>query len=163
MKNSIIFVFEKFHDQGIGFFLIDRRVVDVLIQCNEKNVHLFGLILWSGFDYQCVDYDRLEREFGKSRWAFSKKIKYFIDAFTSFSYLPLRNCLVMGLILALFSGIYALLIVILRFSGKFDVPGWSALMVAVLFLSGMQLIMLGTIGEYLWRNFDATRQAPVCR
>jgi dolichol-phosphate mannosyltransferase len=154
------FVFQKFYDQGIGFFLIDRRVVDVLIQCNEKNVHLIGLIFWSGFDYQCVDYDRVGRESGKSRWTFNKKIKYFIDAFTSFSYLPLRSCLVMGLGLAGFSVLYALLIVILRLSGKFNVPGWSALMVAVLFLSGMQLIMLGTIGEYLWRNFDATRQRP---
>jgi polyisoprenyl-phosphate glycosyltransferase len=153
-------VFGQFFDEGVGFFLADRRVVDFLVRCNEKNMHLIGLLLWSGFDHATVAYDRVEREHGRSRWTFGKKFKYFIDAFTSFSYLPLRACLVLGLALAAASVLYAAVIVVMKLEGRFDVPGWSAMMVAVLFLSGTQLTMLGMIGEYLWRNFDATRQRP---
>lgn len=154
------FVFNRFFDQGIGFFLADRTVVDFLVRCDEKNAHLFGLILWGGFEPSIVNYDRVEREHGGSRWTFGKKIKYFIDAFAAFSYLPLRACLVTGIVIASLAAIYALAIVIQKFTGHLDVPGWSALMIVVLFVSGIQLIMLGVIGEYLWRNFDASRHRP---
>jgi glycosyltransferase involved in cell wall biosynthesis len=153
-------VFSRFFDQGIGFFLVDRQVVDFLVKCDEKNVHLFGLILWGGFEPSIVTYDRLEREYGRSRWTFGKKIKYFIDAFAAFSYLPLRACLIAGICIAGLSAFYALVVVISKISGRLQVPGWSALMVVILFVSGIQLIMLGVIGEYLWRNFDATRRRP---
>lgn len=154
-------VFGNFYEEGIGFFVADRKVIDFLVQCNEKNVHLMGLLLWSGFPFQCVYYDRVERIHGKSRWTFGKKFKFFIDAFTAFSYLPLRSCLVIGLVLGVLSTLYALLIIGLRIFGKVHVPGWSALMVVILLFSAMQFTMLGVIGEYLWRNFDATRNRPI--
>jgi len=154
-------VFGNFYEEGIGFFVADRKVIDFLVHCNEKNVHLIGLLLWSGFPSQCVYYNRVERIHGRSRWTFGKKIKFFIDAFTAFSYLPLRSCLVIGLILGIVSALYALLIIGLRIFGKVHVPGWSALMVVILLFSSMQFTMLGVIGEYLWRNFDATRHRPV--
>jgi glycosyltransferase involved in cell wall biosynthesis len=153
-------VFNRFFDQGIGFFLADRTVIDFLVRCDEKNAHLFGLILWGGFEPSIVNYDRLEREHGGSRWTFGKKIKYFIDAFAAFSYLPLRACLVIGFGVAGLSALYAIVVICMKIAGRFEVPGWSALMVAVLFFSGVQLIMLGVIGEYLWRNFDASRRRP---
>lgn len=155
------FVFENFYEEGIGFFVADRKVIDLLVHCNEKNVHLIGLLLWSGFPFQCVYYNRMERTHGRSRWTFGKKIKFFIDAFTGFSYLPLRACLILGLILGVLSTLYALLIIGLRIFGQVRVPGWSALMVVILLFSAMQFTMLGLIGEYLWRNFDATRNRPV--
>lgn len=154
-------VFGNFYEEGIGFFVADRKVIDFLVHCNEKNVHLIGLLLWSGFPFQCVYYDRVERIHGKSRWTLGKKIKFFIDAFTAFSYLPLRSCLVIGLILGILSTLYAAFIIGLRLFGKVHVPGWSALMVVILLFSAMGFTMLGVIGEYLWRNFDATRHRPV--
>jgi glycosyltransferase involved in cell wall biosynthesis len=153
-------VFNRFFDQGIGFFLADRTVVDFLVKCDEKNVHLFGLILWGGFEPSIVTYDRGGREHGGSRWTFGKKIKHFIDAFAAFSYMPLRACLVAGLGIAGLSAVYAVVIVAQKITGKVDVPGWTTLMIVVLFFSGVQLIMLGVIGEYLWRNFDASRRRP---
>jgi hypothetical protein len=69
-------VFHNFPSQGIGFFLVDRQVADVLTRCKEKNAHLIGLILWSGFDYTTVTYERSEREHGRSGWTFRKKLKY---------------------------------------------------------------------------------------
>ncbi len=154
-------VFSGFSPQGIGFFLLDRKVADVLLRCEEKNPHLVGLIYWTGFPVHTVQYDRVERSSGRSRWTFGKKLKYFIDAFVAFSYLPLRAASVLGILLALAGGLYAATLITLRILGVVDVQGWTALMVVVLLLSGVQLIMLGVIGEYLWRNFDASRRRPV--
>ena len=153
-------VFNGFSPQGIGFFLIDRQVNDIIIRCEEKNPHVLGLILWTGFSYATVQYNREERQHGKSRWTFQKKLKYFIDAFVAFSYLPIRITSTLGLTLASLGGIYAAIVLVARFTHQIPVEGWTALMVALLVLSGVQLIMLGIIGEYLWRNFDATRHRP---
>lgn len=154
-------VFDGFSPQGIGFFLVDRQVVDLLVTSNEKNAHLIGLILWSGYRYEIVEYDRVEREHGKSRWTFRKKLKYFIDAFAAFSYLPLRLASALGLLLAGAGGLYAIIVIAVRLLNQVPVPGWTALMVVVLLASGAQLLILGILGEYLWRNFDATRRRPL--
>lgn len=154
-------VYKDFSSQGIGFFLIDRQVVKVVLQCEEKNTHPIGLILWTGLPYQTIVYDRPKREQGKSGWNFAKKVKYFIDAFVSFSYLPLRICSVSGFILAALGGLFSIQVIIERLTTRTPVAGWAALMVVVLLLSGFQLIMLGVIGEYLWRNFEATRKRPL--
>jgi len=153
-------VFPGMSPQGVGFFLVDRQVVDVLLRCNEKNAHLIGLILWSGFEYRTVLYERARRLYGKSGWTFSKKIKYLIDAFAAFSYLPLRLSSALGLFLAAAGSLYALVIIVLRVLNLIPVAGWAALAVIVIITSGTQLIMLGVIGEYLWRSFEATRQRP---
>jgi dolichol-phosphate mannosyltransferase len=154
-------VYRDFSPQGVGFFLVDRQVVNFLVECREKNAHLIGLILWSGFPFSTVGYERVERSHGKSRWTFGKKFKYFIDAFAAFSYLPLRLATVLGLALAGLGGLYALLLVILRLLNRVPVQGWTAMIVVITILSGTQLIILGVVGEYLWRTFDAARQRPL--
>lgn len=154
-------IFSGFSPQGIGFFLVDRQVVDALIECREKNTHLIGLILWTGFPYVAVEYDRGEREHGKSRWTLKKKIKYFVDAFAAFSYLPLRLASVLGLVLAAIGGLYAVIVIASRLLNQVPVPGWTALMVVVLLASGAQLLILGIMGEYLWRSLDASRSRPL--
>jgi polyisoprenyl-phosphate glycosyltransferase len=155
-------IFHGISANGIGFFLIDRQVVDLVIQCQERNSHLIGLILWTGFPYSTVFYERVEREHGKSRWNFTRKINYFIDTFAAFSYLPLRLASFFGFLFAFMGGIYAILLIFLRLSGYLpNIQGWTALMVALLVISGVQLIILGIMGEYLWRNFDATRKRPL--
>jgi dolichol-phosphate mannosyltransferase len=155
-------VFSGISSTGIGFFMIDRQVVEVIIQFQERNSHLIGLILWTGFPYATVTYDRVERKHGKSRWNFSRKLNYFIDTFAAFSYLPLRLASIFGFIFASAGGLYALILILLRlFGSTVEVQGWTALMVVVLLISGVQLVILGIIGEYLWRNFDASRKRPL--
>lgn len=154
-------VFADFSPQGVGFFLVDRQVADMLLQCEEKNPHLIGLILWSGYQRQIVEYDRLPRAHGSSRWTLGKKLKYFVDAFAAFSYLPLRLASALGLLLAGLGGIYAVVVVVSRLLSKVPVAGWTTLMAVVLLTSGTQLLILGIIGEYLWRNLDATRRRPL--
>jgi len=154
-------VFPGFSPQGIGFFLVDQQVAQVLLRCEEKNAHLIGLLFWLGYEYQTVEYERVRRDSGSSRWTFSRKLKYFIDAFAAFSYLPLRLASALGLLLASFGGLYAVVVIVIRLLNQVPVPGWTALMVVVLLTSGSQLLILGILGEYLWRNFDATRKRPL--
>lgn len=154
-------VYPDFPPHGVGFFLIDRKVADTLLQWQERNSHLIGLILWTGFPYVTIRYDRTERTGGKSGWTFRKKVKYFMDAFVGFSYIPLRLTSALGLLFAILGGAYAILLIINKILNNINVPGWTALTVITLFLSGIQLIMLGVIGEYLWRNLDASRKRPL--
>jgi dolichol-phosphate mannosyltransferase len=154
-------VFQGYSPQGVGFFLIDRKVADFVVTSGEKNAYLPGLILWAGFHPKMVTYDREKRLHGKSRWTFQKKVKYLIDAFAAFSYLPLRLSSLFGIALASLGALYALTIIILRLLNLIPVPGWSALTTIVLITSGTQLVMLGIIGEYLWRTLDASRTRPL--
>lgn len=155
------FVFKDFPANGFDFVLLDRQVVDVLVACGEKNTHIFGLIMWAGFKRAVVYYDRAERQYGTSMWTFTKKIKYFIDAFSSFSYLPLRLASSLGFILAGLGLLYAVVVLMARLLAGIQVEGWASLMVVLLLTTGAQLVMLGVIGEYLWRNLEQTRHRPL--
>lgn len=155
------FVFPNFPADGFDLFLASRRVIDILVEHAGPNLYLFGLLLWTGFKFDTVEYTRGERPFGKSRWTFGKKIKYFMDAFIGFSYLPLRLTSVVGLVIAFLGFLYALFIIIARIVSGFPIEGWASLMVVLLLVTGTQLAMLGIVGEYLWRNLDETRRRPL--
>ena len=153
-------VFSDFPRHGFDFMLLDRQVVDVLVDLQEKNSYIFGQVMWVGFQRSVIYYDRQEREHGQSRWTTAKKIKYFIDAFTAFSYLPLRLATMMGFLMAGFGFVYAIVIVLLRLTSEIQVSGWASTTVVVLLASGTQLILLGIVGEYLWRVLDESRNRP---
>src|SRR5205085_580597 len=109
-----------------------------------------------------VYYHRQQRSerFGKSMWSFTKKLKYFIDAFVAFSYVPVRAASVLGISLSVLGLFYALGLLILRLFVGIPVVGWVSLMAVLLVVSGVQLLMTGILGEYLWRNLDETRRRP---
>lgn len=154
------FVFKDYPPQGFDFMLIDRAVIDILTKLMEKNSYIFGQALWVGFRRSVIYYDREEREHGRSRWTLAKKCKYFVDIFTAFSYLPLRASSLLGFLLAASGFLYAAFIAVLRWQGGVPVPGWSALTIIVLLASGFQLIILGILGEYVWRTLDEVRRRP---
>ena len=116
--------------------------------------------MWLNYDYVAIPYTRKERKLGKSKWTFKKKIKLFIDSFVSFSYAPLRLITITGLLLGSASFIYALFVITARLSGLIDIEGWSTMMVVFLLVSSFQMMALGIIGEYLWRNLEASRNRP---
>jgi dolichol-phosphate mannosyltransferase len=153
-------VFPDFPPNGFDFMLIDRCVVDILVDLREKNSYLFGQVMWVGFRRAVVEYDRRKRAHGKSRWTFTKKLKYFIDAFSAFSYLPLRASTVLGFLLGGLGLLYALVVILARITSKTPVEGWTSLIVVVLIASGTQLVLVGVLGEYLWRTLDETRRRP---
>jgi dolichol-phosphate mannosyltransferase len=148
--------------RGFDFFLIDRQVRDVVVEMPEKNLYLMGLLVWLGFDAEVLHYHRRSRDkrYGRSMWTLARKVRYFIDAFVAFSYVPLRAASVAGVLTCLASGVYALYIILSRLLWSRDVPGWGSLMVVVLMTSGLQLLMTGVLGEYVWRNLDEARRRP---
>lgn len=146
---------------GTDVFLIDRKVVDAVTSMKEKNTSIFGLILWSGYRQKLITYKKGIRQKGVSKWTTGKKIKLFIDTFVSFSYFPVRMISVVGILIALLGFLYSLFIITNRLFFSVPVEGWASLMVVLLMVSGVQLIMLGVIGEYLWRNFDESRKRPM--
>lgn len=155
------FVFPNFPADGFDLFLASRRVIDLLVKHAGPNLYLFGLLLWTGYKFDTITYTRRERPFGKSRWTFNKKVKYFMDAFVGFSYLPLRLTSIVGILLALLGFGYAAFIIVARIIMGFPIEGWASLMVVLLLVTGAQLAMLGILGEYLWRNLDETRRRPL--
>lgn len=146
---------------GFDCFLVDRKVIDVLEKMDEKNTSLMMQVLWCGFKTEIVEYVRLKREKGKSKWTFSKKIKLVIDSLLSFSYLPIRLISLFGIVFSFGSLIFLIYLILAKLLGYIDVSGWTTLMVVLLFTNGMIMTMLGVIGEYLWRTFDASRKRPV--
>jgi dolichol-phosphate mannosyltransferase len=142
---------------GFDCFLIGRPAIDFLTESREVHTSLPGLILWAGFPTALVAYERAAREEGRSRWTFAKKVKLFLDSVISFSYAPLRWMSVAGALLALLAFLYAALLVLLKLIQDQPIRGWTSLMVALAFFSGVQLLSLGILGEYLWRTLDAAR------
>jgi glycosyltransferase involved in cell wall biosynthesis len=154
-------VFRDFPRGGFDFLLMSGRVASVLVSMGERNSYLFGQAMWVGFRRAVVPYDRAAREGGRSGWTLRKKLKYFVDAFTAFSYVPIRAASLLGFTLALIGFIYAAVVVVLRLTGALaDTPGFTTLAVLILVIGGIQLIVVGMIGEYLWRVLEETRRRP---
>ena len=146
---------------GMDFCLVDRQVVKDLARMEEKNTSLLGLILWLGYPQAYVPYSRLSRKKGKSHWTLAKKVKLFIDTFVAFSHIPIRLMSYLGFIFSGMGFAYASLIIVRRLLLGAPIEGWSSLMVTILILSGVQLIMLGIVAEYLWRTLEASRKRPM--
>lgn len=149
--------FSEMPSEGFDCFLIGRPAIDFLAEANEVHTSLPGLLLWSGFPAALVPYDRVAREDGRSRWTLGKKLKYFADAIVSFSYSPLRFMSVGGIALALLAFAYAAFLIFFKLVHGQPIQGWTTTMVVLAFLSGVQLLCLGVLGEYLWRTLDAAR------
>jgi glycosyltransferase involved in cell wall biosynthesis len=147
--------------QGFDAFLMDRALMDSIVQMRDPNIPLAVTIAWLGYPYAQVSYDRLERQEGRSRWTLGKKIKLALDAVTAVSYLPIRAISFFGIIVALLGFVYAIFVVVGRLLGGIPVEGWTSLFVAVLVIGGTQLLSLGVIGEYLWRTLEVTRRRPL--
>src|SRR5262249_37357024 len=115
-----------------------------------------------GFDPKVLYYHRVERptKYGRSMWTFAKKIKYFADSCVAFSYAPMRAASLLGIGLSNIGLLYAAGMVIFRLCFDVPVQGWTSLMVVLLVVSGVQLLMMGFLGEYLWRNLEETRRRP---
>jgi len=147
-------------DQGFDVYLIDRKVINVLENLDEKNSALTGQILWSGFRTSKVYYRRLAREIGTSKWTLKKKIKLVMDTLFSFSSLPITVVSNVGAFSIWGAIIWAIIVLVAKLTGSIDVSGWTTLFIFNLFSFGVIMMTLGILGEYLWRTFDASRNRP---
>lgn len=145
---------------GFDFCLLDRQVVATLVHIQEKNTHLMNLVFWLGFPAVCLPYVRRARHAGRSRWTVAKKLKLFADSFVAFSYAPIRLVTMIGLLLFLAAMIYGGAQVYLRLAHGTPMPGFTTIVSLIALTSGIQMMMLGILGEYLWRTLDAARRRP---
>ncbi len=146
---------------GADFALIDRKVYQSVVSAAGSKPSLGALITWSGFKQTGIEYVKEKRKSGKSKWSLAKKINAFSDAFVGFSYFPLRFMSYLGIIVAALGFLYATLTISLKYIYNTQIQGWTSLMVVVLVLGGLQMLMLGVLGEYLWRNIEESRKRPL--
>lgn len=143
------------------FRLLSRPVVENLRNFKERNRFIRGLISWIGYKKVAIPYIADVRFAGKSKYTFKKMLKFAISGITSFSSVPLYFSAFLGSIIAGVSFVYALHAIYAKFFTNRVVPGWTSILVSVLFLGGIQLITIGILGEYLAKIYDEVKQRPL--
>lgn len=145
---------------GFDCYLLDRKVIEVLKMFDEKNSALTLQVLWVGFKSEKIYFSRKAREKGKGRWTMAKKIKLIVDSVMSFSYFPVRLMSVTGFVFFL-AAIVGIIMCVVEIATKgVTSAGWASLMTVMLLIGGMVMLMLGMLGEYVWRALDASRNRP---
>ena len=139
--------------------LLDRKVVNVLLELPEKNTFFRALTFWAGFNTTTVEYEVQERAYGESKWSLISLMKYAITNATSFSTLPLQLVTFMGMISILFSVILAIQTVIKYLSGT-AVEGFTTVILLVLIIGGFIMLSLGIIGHYIARIYEEVKGRP---
>src|SRR5207244_3696610 len=143
------------------FRLVDRKALDAFRRMRESNRYIRAMFHWVGFRQIGVPYTRAERYAGKSKYPWRKMVKFASDAVVGFSTAPLRFSLKFGFVLAALAFLGGILAIILKLVGVFVVPGWASLTFTITFLSGVQLWILGMMGEYISRIHDEVRMRPL--
>ena len=156
-------------DQQAGMFsLIDKKVVNVLKKCSEKNKYYVGLRFFIGFKQARINYHREKRFSGTPKQTFRRLVTYGLNAFFSLSFLPIRLLTYLGMALLFFISIVGLVFILahttdlpyLLFEQIRSVPGWTSIILAIFFVLGIQIIFQGILGEYIARIFDEVRSRP---
>jgi glycosyltransferase involved in cell wall biosynthesis len=148
--------------EGAGDFrLIDRKGVEILRSLGERARFSKGLYAWIGFPSVGVPFVVEERQFGTTKWSFRKLFRFAFDGITSFSTMPLRVWTYLGVLISLLSFATALFYAVRTLLFGSDVPGYPSLIVSVMFFSGIQLMSLGMIGEYVGRIFAEVKRRPL--
>lgn len=143
------------------FRLIDRSVIDALLKLPERNRFMKGLFAWVGFPSMAVPYERPPRKAGTGKFNYWKLWNFALDGLTGFTTMPLRIWFYGGALVSMLAFGYALYLTLRVVLYGIDVPGYASLMVALLFFSGVQLLSVGMIGEYISRLFNEAKQRPV--
>ncbi|WP_068409372.1 glycosyltransferase family 2 protein [Labrenzia sp. OB1] len=170
MKRSTAGMFYRLFDQLANiqmpanagdFRLIDRAVIDALLRLPERNRFMKGLFAWVGFPAMALPYERPPRKAGAGKFNYWKLWNFALDGLTGFTTLPLRVWFYGGALVSVAAFAYAFYLVLHVVVFGIDVPGYTSLMVALLFFSGVQLLSIGMIGEYIARLFNEAKQRPV--
>lgn len=150
------------HTVDVGDFrLVDRRALDAFLQMRETNRYVRGMFSWIGFRQAAVPYTRESRHAGTTKYTLRKMLRFASDAVIGFSTAPLRLALGVGLFLAFAAVCYGLVAIGLKLAGSSLVPGYASLLVTITFLSGIQLIVMGMVGQYVARIYDEARARPL--
>jgi glycosyltransferase involved in cell wall biosynthesis len=142
------------------FRLLDRAPLDALLRLRERSRFLRGMSSWVGFRREVVEYDRDPRMTGKTKFPLGRMLRFGLDGLTSFSHFPLQIATLVGFAMAAFALLLLPLTIVARYSGIYE-RGVPSLLFVVLLIGGIQLLTLGTIGEYLGRIYDEVKQRPL--
>ena len=145
---------------GFDYVLMARRVVDSFNSIEVRNRFFQGDLLWMGYKTTFIPYTRAKRTIGRSQYTFAKRLKNSLDAILDSSYLPIRFISVAGAVTALGGFLYAINIAYTRFMHGTPFTGWAPIMILLLLIGGMLMLMLGIIGEYVWRIYDEVKKKP---
>jgi dolichol-phosphate mannosyltransferase len=155
-----LFVVQDYPSGGFDLALMDRAFLPYL-KNSARNINPYLFAYWLGFKPEIIHYKRRERSHGHSRWSFSKKVKLFLDSLLGFSIVPIRAISAIGILVSLVSFGYGIFIVINALLGRTeDVRGFATIVALISFLLGLMIVMLGVIGEYIWRIFDEINERP---
>ena len=154
-----LFVVGDYPPEGYDVGLMSKEMLPYMLD-SSKNVNTALFAYWLGFEPVRIRYTRRKRVHGKSRWTFLKRVKFFLDSLLGFSILPIRLMSLFGAFVSLASFCYGTVIAINALRGLGSVPGFPTLVVIISFLLGVVIMMLGVIGEYLWRIFDEVSRKP---
>lgn len=146
---------------GVDMFACSKKFRDVLLTLEEKNSSLISQIFWLGFNRKTVTYQRQERRHGKSAWTFRKKFTYFMDSIFSFTDLPVRFLIYIGVTGSLLAALLGIVVLFARLTGLIDVQGYSMTMITICFFSCLNLLGLGIVGSYAWRGYENSKQRPI--
>jgi dolichol-phosphate mannosyltransferase len=145
--------------RGFDLALMDKVMLPYMQQ-SAKNINPNLFSYWLGFQPSVIYYKRCARHYGKSKWTFSKKLKFFLDSILGFSIVPIRMISTIGLIVSGISFCYGCIVVYNAMRGNVQVQGFATLVALLSFLLGLIIVMLGVIGEYIWRIFDEVNRQP---
>ncbi len=149
--------FKNMPIEGFDYVLLGRKAIDVILRNQEAHSFFQGQILWTGFKPKFLEYRRLERKVGRSRWTFGKKVTLLMDGMLGYSFLPIRLMSLIGICISLIGFGYAVFVLFRKLFWGTQVLGWATLTIAVFAIGGVQILMLGVIGEYLWRSLAQNR------
>ncbi len=148
--------------QNTGDFrLMNRRSIDALIQLREKHRFMKGLFAWIGFEQVALQYNRAPRAAGTTKWNYFKLWHFALEGITAFSTTPLRIATLCGLCVSALSFAFGTYILLLTLFFGTTVEGWASIMVMLTFLSGIQLLSIGVLGEYIGRIFGESKKRPL--
>jgi polyisoprenyl-phosphate glycosyltransferase len=154
-----LFVVSDYPREGYDVALMSRDFLPYLLD-SSKNINTALFAYWLGFEPVRICYTRRKRRHGKSRWTFFKRVKFFLDSILGFSIVPIRLMSLFGALVSLASFAYGSVIAVNALRGISEVPGFPTLVVIISFLLGVVIMMLGMIGEYIWRIFDEVSRKP---
>ena len=143
------------------FRLIDRKVADAFNRMTEHNRFIRGMVPWLGFKQIPIEYIRDERYAGETKYPLKKMIKFALNGILSFSIKPLQLVTKLGIFTLFASFAIIVYVLISKFSGHALMQGWASIMIVVTMLSGVQLVALGVVGEYISRIYEETKERPV--
>lgn len=143
------------------FRLVDRKALDAFLQMRESNRYVRGMFSWIGFRQVAVPYTRASRQAGRSKYPLRKMLRLASDGIVGFSTAPLRIAMATGLLMAIGAVGYGVVAIALKLAGLPYVPGYASLLVTITFLSGIQLFVIGMVGQYVARIYDEARDRPL--